>query len=96
MTDALDGNAAAGALAEIFVAEMTVAVATCATCGDTRPIGELRAYLRAPGIVLRCATCDAAQVRLVQRRGIGPGSTSAASACSSSTSPRPDSWRRRG
>jgi len=66
MTDALDGNAAAGALAELFVTEMTVAVTACATCGDTRPVGELRAYLRAPGIVLRCASCGAVQVRLVR------------------------------
>ncbi|HEX6420219.1 MAG TPA: DUF6510 family protein [Acidimicrobiales bacterium] len=66
MTDALDGNAAAGALAELFVTEMTVAVTACATCGDTRPLGELRAYLRAPGVVLRCASCDAVQVRLVR------------------------------
>ena len=66
MTDALDGNAAAGALADIFISEMTVARATCAKCGDTRPIGELRAYLRAPGIVLRCPTCDTAEVRIVR------------------------------
>jgi hypothetical protein len=45
---------------------MTVARATCATCGDTRPIGELRAYLRAPGIVLRCPTCDTVEVRIVR------------------------------
>ena len=64
--EALDGNAAAGSLADIFVAEMTVALATCATCGDARPIGELRAYLRAPGIVLRCATCGTAQMRIVR------------------------------
>ena len=87
MTDALDGNAAAGALADIFISEMTVARATCAKCGDTRPIGELRAYLRAPGIVLRCPTCDTAEIRIV-RAEARPGSTSAASACSSSTSPR--------
>jgi Family of unknown function (DUF6510) len=66
MTDALDGNAAAGALADIFISEMTVARATCARCGDIRPIGELRAYLRAPGIVLRCPTCDTVEVRIVR------------------------------
>jgi Zn finger protein HypA/HybF involved in hydrogenase expression len=66
MTDALDGNAAAGALADIFISEMTVARATCAKCGDTRPIGELCAYLRAPGIVLRCPTCHTAEVRIVR------------------------------
>ena len=67
MNDApLDGNAAAGALAEVFVPEMTVAVTTCATCGDARPLGELRAYLQAPGVVLRCASCGGVQVRLVR------------------------------
>lgn len=66
MDDALDGNAAAGALAEVFALEMTVAVTTCATCGDSRPLGELRAYLQAPGIVLRCASCGALQARLVR------------------------------
>jgi hypothetical protein len=65
-TDALDGNAAAGALSELFVTEVTVAVTTCATCGDARRLGELRAYLQAPGLVLRCASCDAVQVRLVR------------------------------
>ena len=68
MTDVLDGNAAAGAIAEVLTAEMTAAVATCAACGDARPVGELRAYLQAPGIVLRCATCGAVQLRLVLAR----------------------------
>ena len=87
MTDALDGNAAAGALADIFISEMTVARATCARCGDTRPIGELRAYLRASRH--RAAVPDMRHRRGPHRarRGIAPGSTSVASACSSSTSP---------
>jgi hypothetical protein len=69
MNDALDGNAAAGALADVFVPEMTGAVTTCTACGDSRSIGELHAYLHAPGVILRCASCDAAQVRLVQTDG---------------------------
>ena len=69
MTDALDGNAAGGALAEIFTAEMTLAVSTCATCGDARPLAELRAYLRTPGLVLRCAACQAVELRLVRAPG---------------------------
>jgi hypothetical protein len=64
--EALDGNAAAGALAEVFVSEMTIAVTTCATCGDARHLGELRAYMQAPGLVLRCASCGAVQARLVR------------------------------
>lgn len=65
-THQLDGNGVAGALAELFVTEITVAVTTCAACRDTRPVGELRAYVDAPGIVLRCASCDAAQIRMVR------------------------------
>jgi hypothetical protein len=66
MSHALDGNAAAGELADVFVADMTVAMATCATCTDTRPVAELVAYLHAPGIVLRCASCGAVEMRLVR------------------------------
>jgi hypothetical protein len=61
-----DGNAVGGDLGEIFAVEMTLAVTICATCGANRRVGELRAYLRAPGIVLRCAACGAPQVRLVR------------------------------
>ncbi len=61
-----DGNAAAGTLSDIFAVEMTVAVTICATCGANRHVGELHAYLRAPGVVLRCASCGAVQVRLVR------------------------------
>jgi predicted RNA-binding Zn-ribbon protein involved in translation (DUF1610 family) len=61
-----DGNAAAGILAEVFATEMTVAVTTCASCGAHAQVGELRAYLRAPGAVLRCPRCGAVQVRLVR------------------------------
>jgi phage FluMu protein Com len=69
MHDGLDGNAAAGALSEVFVAEMTASVTTCASCGDVRALAELRAYVRAPGVVLRCAACDAVQARLVRGEG---------------------------
>ena len=62
----LDGNAAAGRLAELFVFDVTVARTTCAGCGDSRPLAELHAYLEAPGAVLRCATCEAVQVRMVR------------------------------
>jgi hypothetical protein len=64
----LDGNAAAGALGDLFRFDVTVAVSTCAICGDARPVGELRAYLDAPGIVLRCTSCGVAQLRLVRSR----------------------------
>jgi hypothetical protein len=68
-TTRLDGNVAAGILADIFQPEMTIAITTCAKCGAVRPLGELFAYVHAPGVVLRCPTCEAALLRLVQTPG---------------------------
>jgi len=65
----LDGNAVAGALADAFGADMTRAVTVCVGCGDHRPVGELVAYVHAPGIVLRCRGCHAVQVTVVHGRG---------------------------
>ncbi len=69
MSDVLDGNAAAGALSEVLTSDVTVAITTCAACGDARPVGELRAYLQAPGLVLRCVSCEGVQLRLVRAPG---------------------------
>jgi hypothetical protein len=66
----LDGNAIAGALAELFGAEMTVAVATCAGCGARGMLAETAVYLDAPGIVVRCRRCDSVLMALVERRGM--------------------------
>jgi hypothetical protein len=63
---ALDGNAAAGAFGDLFAFDVTMAMTTCATCGDRRAVGELLAYMDAPGIVLRCTSCRATQLRLVR------------------------------
>ena len=54
---ALDGNAIAGLLHEVFGDEMTTAVGTCATCGKHNVVGEVEVYLRAPGTVVRCRHC---------------------------------------
>jgi hypothetical protein len=64
--DALDGNAAAAALADLFVPDITVAFATCASCGAVARVAELRAYIQAPGIVLRCTKCGQVQLRMVR------------------------------
>jgi Family of unknown function (DUF6510) len=60
------GNAIGGDLSGVFAFDVTTAVTTCAACRDTHVVASLRAYLSAPGIVLRCATCDAVQLRLVR------------------------------
>jgi hypothetical protein len=67
-TSALDGNAIGGLLHEVFGTEMTTAVGTCATCGSAGLVAETVVYLRAPGAVVRCRTCDAVLL-VVTRRG---------------------------
>ena len=66
---ALDGNTAGGPLSEVFAFDITVARTTCASCRDTHAVAELMAYLQAPGIVLRCASCGAVQLRHVRSAG---------------------------
>jgi hypothetical protein len=68
--DALDGNAIAGALYDLFGEEMTLAESVCAYCGAVRPLAELRVYLRAPGTVVRCTSCASIAIVLVEIRGI--------------------------
>jgi hypothetical protein len=53
---ALDGNALAGLLEEVFDAEITAALRVCRSCGTRSAIGAHRAY-RGAGIVLRCPSC---------------------------------------
>lgn len=65
----LDGNHAAGLLGELFPFEMTSVSATCAGCGAVAPLGALPAYEQAPGLVLRCAECDAVELRIVHDAG---------------------------
>ena len=68
MSQALDGNVAAGPLSGVFAGEITVAVTTCAGCGTVRPVGGLVAYVESPGVVLRCVSCGRVQIRLVRSR----------------------------
>ena len=65
----LDGNATAGDLADVFAFDVTTAVSTCAACRQVHPVATLRAYVHAPGLVLRCASCGAVQIRLVRASG---------------------------
>ncbi|HEX5504393.1 MAG TPA: DUF6510 family protein [Thermomicrobiales bacterium] len=66
----LDGNAAAGLLAEIFAVDVTTALATCAGCGATGPGGALLVYAHGMGTILRCPGCGSALIRVARgRRG---------------------------
>jgi hypothetical protein len=60
----LDGNAAAGLLAEVFGAEMTIARGMCDHCGAVEPVGAVRVY-KAAGFVLRCPHCESLLAKLV-------------------------------
>jgi hypothetical protein len=64
----VDGNALAGVLSEIFVPEMTAARVACGGCGAIEPIGAEHAYLRAPGIVLRCCHCEGVLLVITRAR----------------------------
>ena len=65
----LDGNALAGALSEVFAVDVTAAIGQCAHCRSSRPIAETVVYLNAPGMVARCASCDAVVLRMVRDAG---------------------------
>jgi hypothetical protein len=64
----LDGNAAAGLLADVFRAEMTTAEVTCAGCGTVAAVAELMRYGHQMGAVLRCARCDTVVIRVARTR----------------------------
>jgi hypothetical protein len=62
----LDGNAVAGVLAVAFGEEMTAVPGECAHCGTINVLAAMRAYVRAPGTVLRCPACEGVVLRIVQ------------------------------
>jgi hypothetical protein len=64
----LDGNAAAGVLAEVFALESTTAIVTCAGCGGSGPLGAAVVYATEMGTVVRCANCDQPLIRAAEIR----------------------------
>ena len=62
----LDGNAVAGVLAAAFGLEMTAVPGQCVHCHTVSVVGQLRAWTRAPGIVLRCPVCSGVVLRIVE------------------------------
>jgi hypothetical protein len=62
----VDGNALAGDLEMIFGVDMTSVPGQCAHCGTVSAIAQLRAYVQAPGKVLRCPSCGGVVIRLVE------------------------------
>jgi hypothetical protein len=66
---ALDGNAAAGLLGEIFPFDMTMVWTMCSGCASMDRVGAHRAYMDAPGVVIRCVHCDTVLIRAVHGGG---------------------------
>ena len=66
MNATYDGNILAGAMAEVFVREVTAAVACCAGCGRATVVAELVVYGPDPGLVARCPGCGEAVLRLAR------------------------------
>jgi hypothetical protein len=62
----LDGNALAGPLSELFVAEVTAAVARCRSCHRETVVAELMVFGPDPGMVARCPGCADVLLRVVR------------------------------
>jgi hypothetical protein len=65
---ALDGNAAAGLLQQIFAVEITTARVTCAACESIQPLASLRLYGLPMGYILCCPQCHATLIRAAAHR----------------------------
>ncbi len=65
----LDGNAAAGALADLFAVDLTAARSRCASCGTTTMLGAHHLYADAPALVMRCPTCTEVVLRFAAQEG---------------------------
>jgi hypothetical protein len=65
----LDGNAAAGALADLFAVDLTTARSQCASCGSTSMLGAHHLYADAPALVLRCPHCTDVILRFGVQEG---------------------------
>jgi hypothetical protein len=65
----LDGNAAAGVLAEVMTMDPASAMATCAHCGGRAALGGHLVYADAPALVLRCPTCMQVVLRCASDEG---------------------------
>jgi len=62
---ALDGNAAAGLLRQLFAFDVTVARIVCNGCASAHPLAELLLYGQPMGSILRCPHWMAVLMRVV-------------------------------
>ena len=62
----LDGNAIGGLLIELFGTDVTASIGVCASCGAQDYVATLDVYMRAPGVVGRCRSCEAVMLKIVR------------------------------
>jgi uncharacterized protein DUF6510 len=67
---AVDGNAIGGLLAEVFGTDMTMATATCGSCGAVSVVAELAVYMPGLGTVVRCRSCESVLMVFVSVREV--------------------------
>jgi ribosomal protein S27E len=65
----VDGNAVAGAFADLVTFDVTTARARCASCGSVAALATAMVYRSAVGSVVRCAGCDAPLATVVETEG---------------------------
>jgi hypothetical protein len=66
----LDGNAAAGYLADLFPFDITAASLTCDGCGQSSLMGALLLYDLAMGAVFRCPGCLGLMICVTKPKGV--------------------------
>jgi hypothetical protein len=63
---ALDGNAAAGLMRELFAFDATTARVTCDGCGTVGEVATARVYGGTMGAIFRCVHCNSVVLRLTK------------------------------
>ena len=61
----VDGSGVGGLLAAAFGADVTAMPEQCAHCGTVSMVATMRAYVRGPGVVIRCPACTDIVIRIV-------------------------------
>jgi hypothetical protein len=63
---ALDGNAAAGLMQELFAFDVTTARVTCDGCGTVAEVATARVYGGTMGAIVRCVHCNSVVIRFAK------------------------------
>lgn len=63
----VDGNALAGLLAEVFAADVTLAVMTCGGCSASAPLGAADVEDDGVAAIVRCRSCTHTMLTVLRR-----------------------------